>query len=104
MSSSLPAPGIVAMRDSHDRIVFQPLQYPAQDNRRPRKKATKLVFNTHSKTAQLIQIWAAKGEPGMDVLGEETAARPAQSTVPVNALQPGFEFLTGRPSAPGFKH
>jgi len=96
------APGVVAMRDSHDRVV-------ATINTRPKTTggpatATKLVFNTHSKTAQLIQIWAAKGEPGMDVVGEERAARPVQSTVPVNALQPGFEFLMQRPATPGLKH
>lgn len=96
------APGVVAMRDSHERVV-------ATFNTRPKTTggpatATKLVFNTHSKTAQLIQIWAVKGEPGMDVLGEEMAARPAQSTIPVNALQPGFEFMMQRPAAPGFKY
>jgi hypothetical protein len=95
------APGVVAMRDSHERVV-------ATINTRTKTTggpatATKLVFSTHSKTAQLIQIWAAKGEPGLDIVGEETAARPAQSTVPVNALQPGFEFLMQRPAAPGFK-
>jgi hypothetical protein len=62
------------------------------------------VFNNHTKTAQLIQIWAAPNQPGLDVTGEDLAVRPAPSTVPVNALQPGFEFLMQRPSAPGLKY
>ena len=83
------------MRDSHERIV-------ANIATRPRTTgglatATKLVFNTHSKTAQLIQIWAAKGEPGMDVVGEEKTVRTAQPAAPVNTLAPGFEFLMQRP-------
>jgi hypothetical protein len=98
----MAGPGIVAMRDEHEHFV-------ASITTKSRTTggvaiSPKLVFNTHTKIAQLIQIWAAKGEPGMDVVGEETAVRPAQSTVPVNALQPGFEFLMGRPSAPGLKH
>jgi hypothetical protein len=97
----MAGPGIVAMRDEHEHFV-------ASITTRSRTTggvaiSPKLVFNTHTKTAQLIQIWAAKGEHGMDVVGEETAARPVQSTVPVNALDPGLEFLLQRPSAPGFK-
>ena len=97
----MAGPGIVAMRDEHEHFV-------ASITTRSRTNggvtiSPKLVFNTHTKTAQLIQIWAAKGEPCMDVVGEETAARPAQSAVPVNALDPGLEFLLQRPSAPGFK-
>ena len=93
------SPGVVAMRDSHKHIV-------ASIATRPRTtgglaNSPKLVFNTHSKTAQLIQIWVSKDQPGMDVVGEETAVRPPQ---PVNTFQPGFEFLMDRPSAPGFKH
>jgi hypothetical protein len=98
----MASPGVVAMRDSRGHIVFNIATRPKTTGGLARN--IKLVFNTHSKTAQLIQIWAARGEPGMDVLGEEMTARPAQSTVPVNALQPGFEFLTGRPAAPGLKH
>jgi len=87
------------MRDSHKHIV-------ANISTRPRTRGglennPKLVFNTHTKTAQLIQIWVSKDQPGMDVVGEETVVRPAQ---PVNTFQPGFEFLMDRPSAPGFKH
>ncbi|MGZ4829790.1 MAG: hypothetical protein ACXV5J_11920 [Candidatus Angelobacter sp.] len=98
----MAGPGIVAMRDEHQHFV-------ASITTRSRTtggmtSSPKLVFNTHTKTAQLIQIWAAKGEPGMDVVGEETAVRPAQSTVPADALQPGLEFLMSRPSAPGLKH
>jgi len=98
----MAGPGIVAMRDEHERIV-------ASITTRPRTAGgfatqAKLVFNTHTKTAQLIQIWTAKNQPGMDVVGEETSARPVQSTVPANALQPGLEFLTDRPATPGLKH
>jgi hypothetical protein len=98
----LAGPGMVAMRDEHDHIV-------AAITTRPRTAAgfatsAKLVFNNHTKTAQLIQIWAAPNQPGLDVTGEDLAVRPAPSTVPVNALQPGFEFLMQRPSAPGLKY
>jgi hypothetical protein len=96
------SPGVVAMRDSHKHIV-------ASIATRPRTtgglaNSPKLVFNTHSKTAQLIQIWVSKDQPGMDVVGEETAVRTVQPAPPVNTFQPGFEFLMDRPSAPGFKH
>ena len=97
----IASPGVVAMRDSHKHIV-------ANIATRPRTGGLannpKLVFNTHSKTAQLIQIWAERGEPGMDVVGEEKAVRTMQPALPVNTFQPGLEFLMDRPSAPGFKH
>jgi hypothetical protein len=98
----MAGPGIVAMRDEHEHFV-------ASITTKSRTTggvaiSPKLVFNTHTKTAQLIQIWATKGEPGMDVVGEETAVRPTQSAPPVNVFQPGLEFLMGRPSAPGLKH
>jgi hypothetical protein len=97
----LASPGVVAMRDSRGHIV-------ANIATRPRTGGLannpKLVFNTHSKTAQLIQIWAARNEPGMDVVGEEKAVRTVQPAPPANTFQPGFEFLMERPSAPGFKH
>jgi hypothetical protein len=93
------SPGVVAMRDSRKHIV-------ANIATRPRTgglaSTPKLVFNTHTKTAQLIQIWITKNQPGMDVVGEEKAARPAQP--PVKTFQPGFDFLLDRPSAPGFRH
>lgn len=97
----MAGPGIVAMRDEHEHFV-------ASITTKSRTAggvaiSPKLVFNTHTKTAQLIQIWAAKGGPGMDVVGEVTAVRPVQATVPVNALQPGFEFLMDRSAAPGLK-
>jgi len=96
------SPGVVAMRDSHKHIV-------ASIATRPRTtgglaNSPKLVFNTHSKTAQLIQIWVSKDQPGMDVVGEETNVRPADTVIPSNALQPGFEFLMQRPAAPGLKY
>jgi hypothetical protein len=98
----LAAPGVVAMRDSHGHIV-------ANIATRPRTtgvpaSSTKLVFNTHSKTAQLIQIWMTKDQPGMDVVGEERSARTVQPVAPVNTFQPGLEFLMQRPSSPGLKH
>jgi hypothetical protein len=95
-------PGIVAMRDSHQHFVAS-ITTRDRDTGGPVSE-TKLVFNTHNKTPQLIQIWAAKGGPIMDVVGEEMAARPAQPTIPVNSFQPGFGFLFERPVAPGFKH
>jgi hypothetical protein len=96
------APGVVTMRDSHEHVV-------ATFNTRTKTTgglaiATKLVFNTHTKTAQLIQIWTEKGQPGLDVLGEEKTVQTALPTTPVNTFQPGFEFLMQRPSAPGMKH
>lgn len=97
----MASPGVVAMRDSHKHIV-------ANIATRPRTGGLannpKLVFNTHSKTAQLIQIWAERGEPGMDVVGEEKAVRTMQPAPPVNTFQPGFEFLMDRPVSPGLKH
>ena len=96
----LASPGVVAMQDSHGHIV-------ANIATRPRTGVAnnpKLVFNTHSKTAQLIQIWAARNEPGMDVVGEEKSVRTVQPAPPVNTFQPGFEFLMQRPSTPGLKH
>lgn len=95
-------PGIVAMRDEHEHFV-------ASITTRSRTNggvtiSPKLVFNTHTKTAQLVQIWAAKGEPGMDVVGEEKAVRPVQAKSPMNTFQPGYEFLLDRPSAPGLKY
>ena len=95
-------PGMVAMRDEHYNFVAS-ITTRTKTTGGP-ATGTKLVFNTHSKTAQLIQIWATKGEPGMDVVGEETAVRTVQPAPPVNTFQPGFEFLMDRPSAPGFKH
>ena len=67
------SPGVVAMRDSHKHIV-------ANIVTRPRTMGglaitPKLVFNTHTKTAQLIQIWTAKDQPGVDVVGEEKSVR-----------------------------
>jgi hypothetical protein len=98
----MASPGVVAMRDSHKHIV-------ANIATRPRTTgglaiSPKLVFNTHTKTAQLIQIWATKDQPGMDVVGEEKSVRTAQPVSPVNTYQPGLEFLMERPSAPGLKH
>jgi hypothetical protein len=96
----IAGPGIVAMRDSHEHFVASIATRAKTTG--GMAISTKLVFNTHTKTAQLIQIWAAKGEPGMDVLGEETAVRPAQPPPPT--WQPGFDFLFERPTSPGFKH
>lgn len=95
------APGVVAMRDSRERVV-------ATFNTRSRTTGgptteTKLVFNTHSKTAQLIQIWAVTGEPGLDVVGEEKSVRTTKAAAPVNTIQPGLELLMQRSSAPRLK-
>jgi len=97
----MASPGVVAMRDSRKHIV-------ANIATRPRTTgglaiSPKLVFNTHSKTAQLIQIWATKDQPGVDVLGEEKSVRTLQPAPPVNTFQPGLEFLMDRP-VPGLKH
>jgi hypothetical protein len=98
----MAGPGIVAMRDEHEHFV-------ASVTTRSRTNggvtiSPKLVFNTHKKTAQLIQIWATAGEPGMDVTGEEMSLRQSRPSLPANVLQPGYEYLTDRPSAPGLKH
>lgn len=95
------APGVVAMRDSHEHVV-------ATFNTRTKTTggpttASKLVFNTHSKTAQLIQIWAVTGEPGLDVVGEEKSVRTTKAAAPVNTFQPGLELLMQRSSAPRLK-
>jgi hypothetical protein len=96
------SPGMVAMRDEHDHFVAS-ITTRVRTTGGP-TTSSKLVFNTHTKTAQLTQIWATVGEPGMDVVGEETAVRTVQPAPPVNTFQPGFEFLMDRPSAPGLKH
>jgi hypothetical protein len=97
----LASPGVVAMRDSRGHIVANIATRPTTTGGLARN--IKLVFNTHSKTAQLIQIWAATNEPGMDVVGEEKSVRTAQPAVPANTFQPGLEFLMQRPAAPGLK-
>jgi len=98
----LANPGVVAMRDSRGHIVANIATRPTITGGLAMN--AKLVFNTHSKTAQLIQIFAAKNEPGMDVVGEEKSVRTAQPAPPVNTWQPGFDFLMERSSAPGLKH
>ncbi|HET9167371.1 MAG TPA: hypothetical protein VFP11_15330 [Candidatus Angelobacter sp.] len=98
----LAAPGVVAMQDSHGHVVANIATQPSTTG--GRATSTKLVFNTHSKTAQLIQIWTTKNQPGMDVVGEEKSVRTAQPVAPVNTFQPGLEFLMQQPSAPGLKH
>jgi len=98
---TIAGPGIVAMRDAHDHFVASIITR-VRTTGGP-ATSSKLVFNTHTKTAQLIQIWATVGEPGMDVTGEEISLRQSRSPLPANVLQPGYEFLTERPSAPGLK-
>lgn len=96
------SPEVVVMRDLHQHIVVN----IATRTRTTGGLAgsTKLVFNTHSKTAQLIQIWASKGQPGKDVVGEVNTGRMAQPASPVNTWAPGFDFLMQRPPSPGMKH
>ena len=96
------APGIVAMRDSRDRVIAS-ITTRTKTTGGP-TIASKLVFNTHTKTAQLIQIWAVTGEPGLDVMGEEKSVRTTQPAAAGNMLQPGLEFLMERPPSPGLKH
>lgn len=98
----MASPGVVAMRDSRKHIVANIATRP-RTTKGGLADRPKLVFNTHSKTAQLIQIWVNKDQPGMDVLGEEKSVRTAQPLPPVNTFQPGLEFLMERPSAPGLK-
>lgn len=96
------SPGVVVMRDSHQHIVVNIAIRPMTTGGLASR--TKLVFNTHTKTAQLIQLWTSKGQPGVDVVGEEKSARTTQPAAPVNTFQPGLEFLMQRPAAPGMKH
>ena len=96
------SPGVVAMRDSRKHIVANIATRPRTTGGLANRP--KLVFNTHSKTAQLIQIWATKDQPGVDVVGEEKLVRTAQPAPPVNTYQPGLEFLMERPFLPGLKH
>jgi hypothetical protein len=98
----MASPGVVVMRDSRGHIVANIATRPKTTGGLARN--IKLVFNTHTKTAQLIQIWAAKNEPGMDVVGEEKSVRTTQPAAPVNTFEPGFEFLMQRPVSPGLKH
>ena len=98
----LAAPGVVSMRDSHGHIVANIATQPRTTG--GLASSTRLVFNTHTKTAQLIQIWASKGQPGMDVVGEEHTGRMTQPVSPVNTWAPGFDFLMERPPSPGLKH
>jgi len=97
----MASPGVVAMRDSRKHIVANIATRPRTTGGLANR--SKLVFNTHSKTAQLIQIWATKDQPGVDVVGEEKSARTAQPAAPVNTYQPGLEFLMQRPVSPGLK-
>lgn len=96
------APGVVAMRDSHERVVAT-INTRIKTTGGPTTES-KLVFDTHSKTAQLIQIWAVTGEPGLDVVGEEKFVRATRPAAPVNTFQPGLELLMDRPVSPGLKH
>jgi hypothetical protein len=98
----LAAPGVVAMRDSRQHIVVNIATRTRTTG--GLASSTKLVFNRHSKTAQLIQIWASKGQPGMDVVGEEKTVQTVQPASPVNTWAPGFDFLMQRPASPGLKH
>jgi len=98
----LASPGVVAMRDSHGHIVANIATRPNTTGRLANR--TKLVFSTHSKTAQLIQIWATENQPGVDVVGEENSVRTAQPAAPVNTFQPGAGFLMQRQDGPGLKY
>jgi len=98
----MASPGVVVMRDSRGHIVANIATRPKTTGGLARN--IKLVFNTHTKTAQLIQIWAAKNEPGMDVVGEEKSVRTTKAAAPVNTFQPDLGFMTDRQSAPGLKH
>lgn len=98
----MASPGVVAMRDSRKRIVANIATRPRTTGGLADKP--KLVFNTHTKTAQLIQIWVTKDQPGMDVVGEEKAVHSSAAAPLMNTYQPGLEFLMQRPSAPGLKY
>ncbi len=98
----LANPGVVAMRDARGHIVANIATRPTITG--GLAMTTKLVFNTHSKTAQLIRIFATINEPGMDVVGEEKSVRTAQPAAPVNTFQSGLQFLMDRPVSPGLKH
>ena len=95
-------PGVVIMRNSRQHILVSIATRPRTTGGLAAR--TKLVFNTHTKTAQLIQIWASKGQPGMDVLGEKEAVQTVQPASPVNTWAPGFDFLMEGPVTPGLKH
>jgi hypothetical protein len=97
----MASPGVVAMRDSRKRIVANIATRPRTAGGLANKP--KLVFNTHTKTAQLIQIWVNKDQPGMDVVGEEKTVQTVQPAAPVNTWTPGFDFLMLRPASPGLK-
>jgi len=95
-------PGVVVMRNSRQHILVNIAIRPRTTG--GLASSTKLVFNTHTKTPQLIQIWASKGGPGMDVVGEEKTVQTVQPAPPVNTWAPGFDFLMERPVTPGLKH
>jgi hypothetical protein len=67
-------PGVVAMRDEHEHFVASIVTRSREAGEAI--TSAKLVFNTRSKVAQLIQIWTAEGSPILDVVGEEMAVRP----------------------------
>jgi hypothetical protein len=98
----IASPGVVAMRDSRMHIVANIATRPRTTGGLADKP--KLVFNTHTKTAQLIQIWVNKDQPGMDVVGEEKTVHSSAAAPLMNTYQPGLEFLMERPSAPRLKY
>ncbi len=81
-------PGMVAMRDEHDHFVAS-ITTRVRTTGGP-ATSSKLVFNTHTKTAQLIQIWATVGEPGMDVVGEENVRASSAACAPCEYVPAGF--------------
>ncbi len=100
----LLGPGLLAMRDSHARIVASVIGR-SRETGGP-APATKLVFTTPKKhRAQLAEIWIENRSQVMEITGEEFAVR--QSGPP--PLPEGIESmyindLFGRPTAPGMKH
>lgn|GEM_PF-1430338 len=96
------SPRVVVMRDLHQHIAVNIATRARTTG--GLASSTKLVFSRHSKPAQFIEIWASKGQPGMDVVGEEKSAQTVQPASRVNTWAPGFDFLVERPPSPGLKH
>jgi hypothetical protein len=101
----LLGPGLLAMRDSHARIIASVISR-SRETGGP-APATKLVFDTpKNHRAQLAEIWIENRSQVLEITGEEFAVRQPG---PPPALPAGIESmyindLFGRSTAPGMKH
>ncbi len=100
----LIGPGLLAMRDSRERIIAS-LISRSRETGGP-APASKLVFNTPKKHhAQLAEIWIKDRSQVLEVMGEEVAVRQSYPPpAPPNVDSLYIDSLFNRPAAPGLKH